>query len=330
MYKIAISHRLHDDGMAALEKEARITILDKKTPEITEADIAGQDGLIIRIGTIGRAVIERSQALKAIGRPGVGVANVDVKAATEAGIPVVVTPNANTLSVAEHTIALVLAFAKDLLFQDRELRKGRFEVRSRYKAFEIEGKTLGLVGFGNIGREVGRLAKGLGMRVLVYDPVVTIESVEACGHEYRASLEEVLSAADVVSLHVPLIEKTRNLIGAEALRSMKRSALLVNCARGGVVDEEALFEALRDGVVAGAALDVFGTEPPDKNDRLFTLDNVLVTPHMAAQTKEAASRMAVRAVQGVLAVVRGERWPHVVNPEAYTHPRWIGGQVQHA
>lgn len=322
MYKIAISHRLHEDGMAALEKEAVVTILDKKTPEITAADIGEQDGLIIRIGTIDRTAIEKSPALKAIGRPGVGVDNVDVRAATEAGIPVVVTPNANTLSVAEHTITLILAFAKDLLFQDREFRKGRFDVRSRYKAFEIEGKTLGLVGFGNIGREVGRLAKSLGMQVLVYDPVATRESVEASGHAYRASLEELLPESDVVSLHVPLVEKTRNLIGAEALRTMRKNALLVNCARGGVVDEEALFAALRDGVLAGAALDVFGMEPPDKRNPLFTLDNVVVTPHMAAQTREAASRMAVRAVRGVLAVIGGEKWPHVANPEAYKHPKW--------
>ena len=322
MHKVAISHRLYEDGMKVLEKEAVVTILDKKTPEITEVDILGQEGLIIRIGTIGRTAIERSPDLRVLGRPGVGVDNVDMKAATEAGIPVVVTPNANSLSVAEHAVTLILAFAKDLLFQDREFRKGRFEVRSRYKAFEIQGKTLGLVGFGNIGRETAKLCAGLGMKVLVYDPVATKQAVEACGYGFCSGLDELLTAADAVSLHVPLVEGTRNLIGAKELRRMKKEALLVNCSRGGIVDETALYEALQAEVIAGAALDVFGTEPPDKNERLFTLDNVIVTPHMAAQTKEAAARMSGRAAEGVLAVLRGERWPHVANPEVYEHPRW--------
>jgi D-3-phosphoglycerate dehydrogenase len=324
MYQVAISHRLHEDGMAILERDADVVILDKKTPEITGGDVAGKDGIIIRIGTMDRKAILEADKLKVIGRPGVGVDNVDVKTATEAGIPVVVTPNANTLSVAEHTIACILALAKDIRYSDNELRKGRFEVRSRYKAMEIQSKTLGLIGFGHIGKETARLGKALGMEVLVYDPLMSRQNIESSGYAFSPDLENLLTVSDIVSIHVPLIDTTRNLIGGKELKMMKKEALLVNCSRGGIVNEEALYDALSSSAIAGAALDVFTREPPEKDNKLLSLENLIVTPHMAAQTREAAARMARMAAEGVLAVIRGEKWPHVTNPAAYEHERWKG------
>ena len=322
MYKVAVTQKLHEDGLAVLEKESVVTNLDKKNPEVTTAEIAGQDGLIIRIGTIDRTVIETSPKLKVIGRPGVGYDNIDMEAATEAGILVVVTPGANTLSVAEHTVAMMMMFSKDILFCDRELRKGNFQARNRYKAFELDKKQLGLVGLGNIGKETARLAAGLGMSVSVYDPVISPGDIEDLGYTPVAELDDLLQFADIISIHVPLLDSTRNMLGKRELGLMKKCALLVNCSRGGIVDEEALYKALASGEIAGATIDVFSVEPPAEDNKLFALDNVILTPHMAAQTKEAVSRMATRCSEGVLAVLRGERWLHVVNPEAYEHSRW--------
>ncbi len=322
MVKVAVTQKLHDDGIAVIEKDGFLVNLDKKTPEVTADEIKDQDGLIIRIGTIDRKVIEASPQLKVIGRPGVGYDNIDMDAATEAGILVVVTPGANTLSVAEHAVAMMMMFSKDILFCDRELRKGNFQARNRYKAFELDKKQLGLVGLGNIGKETARLASGLGMTVSVYDSVIPPEDIKALGYIPVSNLSDLLKDSDIVSIHVPLLDSTRNMIGKQELDLMKTSALLVNCSRGGIVDEDALYEALSSGEIAGAALDVFNTEPPAADNRLFTLDNVIVTPHMAAQTQEAVSRMASRCAEGVMAVIAGVRWPHVVNPQAYDHPRW--------
>ncbi len=251
----------HSDGMKILEKEAQVSVLDKKALEITREDITEQDGVIVRIGTMDRNAILESKRLKVIGRPGVGFDNIDVQAATEAGVLVVVTPNANTLSVAEHTIALILTFAKDIHYCDRAIRQGRFEVRSRYRAFEIQGKKIGLMGFGHIGRETARLSKALGMDVQVYDPLVPTADIEAIGYGGCDSLSDLLETSDIVSLHIPLNNETRNLIGRGELGIMKKDSLLVNCARGGTVDEDALREALETHGIAGAALDVFAREP---------------------------------------------------------------------
>ncbi len=316
MFKVALTQRIHDDGMAILRREAEVTILNLKSPKIRAEDLFDKEGLIIRIGTLDRETILASSRLKVIGRTGVGYDNIDIKTATERGIPVVITPNANTLSVAEHTIALILTLSKDVVRSDKELRKGNFDVRNSFKAFEVTGKTLGIIGFGNIGKEVARLARALGMLIGVYDPVVQDYEVRAQGYEYFPSLHPLLEVSDIITLHVPLTAYTRNMIGKRELAMIKQGALIINCARGGVVDEEALYEALVSGHLGGAGLDVFGQEPPGSH-KLFSLETVVVTPHMAAQTREAASRMACMAAEGVLAILKGQRWPHVVNPEVF-------------
>lgn len=322
MNKVVITHRLHEAGMKLLDGKVDVVITNTGVPREMLPALADADGLIIRIGSIDKETMLAAENLKVIGRPGVGVDDVDVKAATELGIPVVVAPGANTLSVAEHALALIFAAAKDVLNSDRRTRAGDFGVRNSYKAFELAGKTLGLIGCGNIGRELARLAAAVGMEVVVYDPYVEAASVEQLGYIYEPAMERVLSCADVVSLHVPLTDKTRNLIGERELKLMKPTAVLINCARGGTVDEQALVKALKAGAIHSAGLDVFAAEPVKAGSPWAELDNVVVTPHMAGLTREAAAGVATLAAEGVLAVLGGQKWPHVANKDVYKHPRW--------
>ncbi|MGE4284341.1 MAG: hydroxyacid dehydrogenase [Clostridia bacterium] len=322
MKNVVISHRLHEDGMNVLKDKVNVIIPNNGNPREIASELAVADGVIIRIGSMDKEAIMSAPNLRAIGRPGVGVDNIDLKAATERGIPVVIAPGANTLSVAEHTIGLIFTAAKDIRFSDAETRKGNFGVRSSYKAVELAGKKLGLIGSGNIGSVVGRLCKGLGMEVGIYDPYVQREKIESDGFSYYANMEVLLQEADFISIHTPLTGGTRGLIGTKELGLMKKDAFLINCSRGEVVNEPELIEALQEKKIAGAALDVFYDEPLPKGHILTTLENVILTPHMAAQTKEAASRMATMAAEGVVAILNGEKWPYVANKEAYDHPIW--------
>ncbi|TCP90123.1 D-3-phosphoglycerate dehydrogenase [Cricetibacter osteomyelitidis] len=323
MKKVVISHRLHDDGMAVLEKgNVQIAITNDGSPTAMLPELRDAEGLIIRIGSIDRETMLQCKNLKVIGRPGVGVDDVDVKTATELGIPVVIAPGANTRSVAEHAFALMFACAKDIVRSDKETRKDNFAIRSSYKAYELNNKTLALIGYGRIGSILAQMSKAIGMNVKVYDPFVKPKTIAEQGYTYCAELDDVIKGSDVISIHVPLTEKTRNLIGKREIGLMSANTILINCARGGVIDEDALVKALQTNQIHSAGLDVFAVEPIDVNSPLFALDNVIVSPHMAGQTKEAASGVATMAAEGVVAVMNGERWENVCNPEAYNHPRW--------
>ncbi len=323
MAKVVISHRLHNDGMAVLEKNnTNIVITNNGDPQVMLPELLDADGLIIRIGSIDRDTMLKAKNLKAIGRPGVGVDDVDVNTATELGIPVVIAPGANTRSVAEHAFALMFACAKDIVRSDKELRKGNFNIRSSYKAYELNNKTLALIGYGRIGSILAQMSNAIGMHIKVYDPFVSAEVVEKEGYQYCAQLSDAIEDAHVISIHVPLTKETKNLIGEREINLMNANTILINCARGEVVDENALTRALEQGVIHSTGLDVFAHEPVNINSPLFKLNNVTVSPHMAGQTKEAASGVATMAAEGVLAVINGERWPYVCNPEAYEHPRW--------
>jgi D-3-phosphoglycerate dehydrogenase len=323
MTKVVITQRLHEDGMALLEKEGvEAAIAGTGNPKEYAPLLKDAQGLIIRIGSIDRAAMQGAPGLRVIGRPGVGVDDVDVAAATELGIPVVVVPGANTRSVAEHGLMLLFALAKDMPRSDRETRKGNFNIRNSFKAIELKSRTLGLIGCGAIGSEFARMASAIGMGVLVYDPFVAAENIAAQGWRHTADLNEVFSTADAVSLHVPLTDETRNLVGGREIGLMKPTAILINCARGGIVDETALYAALKENRIHGAGFDVLAKEPFDADNPLMTLNNFIVTPHMAGQTREAASGVATGAVRGVLAVIAGEKWPKVANPGVYEHPRW--------
>jgi D-3-phosphoglycerate dehydrogenase len=253
---------------------------------------------------------ERGERLRVIGRAGVGVDNVDVEAATRLGIVVANAPESTVVSAAEHTIGLLVALARNIPQAHAALTAGRWE-RSAWGGVELAGKTLGVLGFGRIGQQVARRALGLGMRVVAHDPFVADERVRELGAEPAASRDDVLAAADFVTLHLPLTDETRGTIGAEAFARMREGVRLVNAARGELVDEQALADALRDGKVAGAALDVFSREPYD--GPLLGLEHVVVTPHLAASTAEAQDRAGVIVAEQVACALEGRVVTNAVN-----------------
>ena len=267
------------------------------------AEIIGDfDALVIRSATtVDAQLLERATRLKVVGRAGVGVDNVDVDAATRRGIVVANAPEATAVSAAEHAVALMLALSRNLPQAHAALKAGRWE-RNRFAGAELAGKTLGVLGLGRIGREVARRALALGMRVVAYDPFVAGERFRELGVE-PAALDDVYVAADVITLHLPLTDETRGLIGREALARMRDGVRIVNAARGELVDEDALLEALRSGKVAGAALDVFATEP--YAGPLLDVEQVVVTPHLAGSTSEAQDRAGVMIAEQVAAALEG-------------------------
>jgi D-3-phosphoglycerate dehydrogenase / 2-oxoglutarate reductase len=275
------------------------------------AIIGEYDGIVIRSATkVTAELIEQAGKLKVIGRAGVGVDNVDVDAATRRGIVVANAPESTVVSAAEQTIGLLVALARNIPQAHAALKQGRWE-RSRWSGVELDGKTLGVVGFGRIGQQVARRAGGLGMRVVAYDPFVSEERFRELGVDRAVTLDDVLGAADVVTLHCPLTEETHGLIGREAIAKMRDGARIVNAARGALVDEAALEEAIRSGKLAGAALDVFSEEP--YSGPLLELDEVVTTPHLAASTDEAQDRAGVIVAEQVVAALDGGVVSNAVN-----------------
>ena len=273
--------------------------------------IAGYDAIVIRSATkLTAEVLERAERLKVIGRAGVGVDNVDVAAATRRGIVVANAPESTVVSAAEHTIGLLVALARNIPQAHAALRAGRWE-RSRWGGVELADKTLGVLGFGRIGRQVARRALGLGMRVVGYDPFVAPERFRELGAEHAATPDAVFAAADFLTLHLPLTDETRGFVDAAAIERMRPGVRIVNAARGELVDEAALAAAVRTGRVAGAALDVFSTEP--YSGELLELDDVVVTPHLAASTDEAQDRAGLIVAEQVVAALDGGLVTNAVN-----------------
>ena len=291
MPKVLIADRM--SALAAEVFAARGVEADVKTglaPEELKAVIAEYDGLAVRSATKATAeIIQAADNLKVIGRAGIGVDNIDLDAATERGIVVMNTPFGNSITTAEHAIAMMAALARQIPLADRSTRAGKWE-KSRFMGIELCKKELGIIGCGNIGAIVATLALGLKMRVLVYDPYLSPERANALQVE-RMELDELLARADIISLHVPATPETRGILDAAALAKTKPGVFIVNCARGGLVVEEDLKVAIESGHVAGAALDVFATEPARDNP-LFELDQVIVTPHLGASTEEAQENVA--------------------------------------
>jgi D-3-phosphoglycerate dehydrogenase len=245
-------------------------------------------------------LISRAPELRAIGRAGVGVDNVDIEAATERGVAVFNAPGGNTLAAAELTLGLMLSVARKIPEADASLRSGRWE-RAAFKGVELAGKTLGLIGAGRIGGEVAIRCRAFGMTVVVYDPYLTADRADELGVEL-VDLATVLARADFISIHVPLNDETRGIVGEETLAKMKRTAYLVNASRGGVVDEPALAAALREGAIAGAALDVYETEPLDTDSPLRDVPNLVLTPHLGASTAEAQEGVATEVAVKIRAM----------------------------
>lgn len=284
-----------------------------KAQELTHL-VIGIDGWIAGLDEIDASVIAAADRLKVIARYGVGFDRVDVAAATKRGIVVTNTPGANSAAVAELTIGLMLALGRQICQSDQAVRRGQWP---RYSGAGLGGKTVGLVGFGSIGREVARRLAVFQCRVLVADPYVSPDVVSGCGAS-RVSLDELLPASDFVCLHAASTPETAGMVNDSFLRKMRSGAFLVNTARGELIDEAALRQSLESGRLRGAALDCFSKEPPGADHPLLQLPQVIVTPHTGAHTDEAVNAMGRMALDACLAVLRGERPAHIVNPDVYT------------
>jgi D-3-phosphoglycerate dehydrogenase len=290
--KIFVADDVSDTGLQPLRSagfnvEKRVGLA---RAELVEA-LKDSDGLIVRSETkVTADLLEEAPSLRVIGRAGVGVDNIDVPAATIRGVVVMNAPDGNTITTAEHTIALLISLARSIPQANSSLKAGRWE-RKKFIGVELQGKTLGIVGLGRIGRVVASRARALGMQIVAYDPFIAPEQARDLEIEL-APLDEVYARADFLTVHTPLTAETRGLIGAEVFARMKHGARLINCARGGLVDEDALYEALMSGSISGAALDVFSEEPPPVDHRLLQLDQVIATPHLGASTTEAQEGVA--------------------------------------
>ena len=295
--KIFIADDVNDEKLAPL-RDAGFTV-EKETKLDFDAlaeKMKDADGVIVRSATkITAELMDKSEKLRVIGRAGVGVDNIDVKAATERGIVVMNAPDGNTITTAEHTIALLVSMARNVPQAHAKLQNGIWDKKS-FVGVELNGKTLGVIGLGRIGRHVANIAKGFGMKILAFDPFVSSEQAKDLGIEI-GNLDEVLQKADFLTIHTPVTDETRNIIGREAFAKMKKGVRLVNCARGGLVDETALLEAIENGTVAAAAMDVFESEPLDANSPLLKNDKIITTPHLGASTTEAQEGVALTVAE---------------------------------
>jgi D-3-phosphoglycerate dehydrogenase / 2-oxoglutarate reductase len=314
VYRVLVADQIALDGLAPLRDDPRFELIVKpglKGDELADA-IASADAVLVRSATqITRESLARANGLKVIGRAGVGVDTIDVDAATERGIAVLTAPAGNTISAAELTFALTLALARRVAAADRSMKAGQWD-RKSFSGSELYGKTLGLVGAGRIGGEVAKRARAFGMQVIAYDPFLTADRAMTLGID-RVELDEVLRRADVISLHVPLTDATTGLLGDRELGLMKRTAVIVNAARGGVVQEESLARALKEKRIAGAALDVFEQEPLPADHPFRTLDNVVLTPHLGASTAEAQQNVAIEIAEAVRAALTDGDLSRAVN-----------------
>ena len=317
--RVLVTESIHQVGWDMLAGETEAKAWAGPGTEPLAKALEGVQGAIVRVAKFPADAIRGAKDLRIIAKHGVGYDNIDVKAATECGIIVTNTPTANSQSVAEHALTLLLAVARRVGDFSRDLALKRIRPQKEYQGVELSGKVMGVIGVGGAGLRLARMTgNGLEMRVIGYDPY---KDPWPAGIEHMSTLEELLAQADFVSIHVPLTPETRHLFNASALAKMKRTAILVNTSRGGIVEEGALGKAVRDGIIAGAGLDVVEDEPLKADHPLAGLPTVLLTPHMAGVTEEAMMRMAQNAAEDVLRVLRGERPKYLVNPEVLTSGR---------
>lgn len=288
--KVLVCDKLGDKSLNAI-RDAGIDVTYKTgmSPEELKKTVPNYDVIVVRSATrVTREIIDAAKNLKLIARPGVGLDSIDVKAAGEKGIEVRNTPDATTASVAEHTIGLMLALARNIPQGYKSIKEGRWD-RKKYSGSELMGKTLGLIGFGRIGRETAKRAQAFGMSVIAYDPLAPKDAGKGLGIPLL-SLDDVLGKSDYISIHVPLIPETRHMINAGSIKKMKKGVRIINCARGGIVDENAVASAIKAGHVAGAAFDVFEKEPPEAENPLLALEQFISVPHLGASTAEGQAR----------------------------------------
>ncbi|MFQ6018410.1 MAG: hydroxyacid dehydrogenase [Kiloniellaceae bacterium] len=308
MKKVLIIQPIHEAGLNVLRREADLAyeVVTDLAGDHLKAKVKDADAIIVRTARLGAEAIEAARKLRIVSRHGVGYDNVDVAALTRRRIPLTVIGDVNAVTVAEHALYMMLTLARRGLGYDRAVRAGHFDIRETWATAELWRKKALILGLGRIGREVARRCRGFDMEVLVYDPYIPRQAVANAGLRRVEALRAGLGDADYVTLHLPLTEETRNLIGRAELAAMKPTAFLVNTARGGVVDEGALQWALRSGEIAGAGLDTFVDEPPKPDDPLLQLDNVVLSPHCASLTAECAARMAIAAAENVVRGLEGK------------------------
>jgi D-3-phosphoglycerate dehydrogenase len=308
---VLVADPIADEGLAVLREHARIKVVSGDRAAL-DRSLSEADALLVRSETrVTAELLDRAPRLRVIGRAGAGVDTIDVDAATQRGIVVVNAPGGNAVAAAEHTLALMFALARRVAPADASMKRGEWK-RSAYMGSELTGKTLALIGLGKVGSEVARRALGLDMRVTVYDPYVPDEHARRSGME-PLELDALLQSADFVSLHVPLTEATRGILSAARLAQLPRGAFVVNCARGGLIDNEALLAALDEGRLAGAAVDVFASEPVSPDDPLPRHPKVVATPHLGASTVEAQVNVAAQIANEVLAVLEGRPAQFAIN-----------------
>ncbi|TRM11690.1 phosphoglycerate dehydrogenase [Lentibacillus cibarius] len=313
MFHILVADPISKEGLDVLQQNPNVTVTEDTnlSPDELESRIGQFDGLLVRSQTkVTRPIIEKASKLKIIGRAGVGVDNIDLDAATEQGIIVVNAPNGNTNSAAEHTMAMTMALSRQIPQAHVSLQNGKWD-RKKYVGVELKGKTLGIIGLGRIGTEVAYRAKGQRMDVIAYDPFLTEEKAEQMGVTY-GTLEEVLQESDYITVHTPLLKETRHMIDANAFSRMKDGVHIINCARGGIIEEEALYDAIVSGKVAGAAIDVL-EEEPFQDHKLLTLPEVIATPHLGASTVEAQENVAIDVCHDIISHLTGDTAKNPVN-----------------
>ncbi len=309
--KVLVSDSLSEEGITKLQQHFTVDVSTGLSEDELVEKIRDYDALLIRSGTqVTKNVIDAADKLKIIGRAGVGVDNIDIDAATRKGIIVVNAPEGNMLSAAEHTIGMMMGLARNIPQANASLKSKKWE-RKKFMGVEVNGKTLGVIGLGRIGAEVAKRAQGLDMNILAYDPFITEERALELGVKL-ASVREIAEKSDFITVHTPLTKETRNIIDADEFAVMKDGVRLINCARGGIINEEALADALENGKVAGAAFDVFVNEPPF-DSRFTEFDNVIVTPHLGASTEEAQVNVAVSVADEVVTVLQGGSAKNAIN-----------------
>lgn len=319
---VLISEPIHPDGTeilkAKLGDRVEVVTLPTLTREGLVEAIREADALIVRIAKVDASLLEGAKKLRVIGKHGIGVDNIDIDAATAKRIPVVFTPGTNDEAVAEHTLMMMIMLAKRCDRTRREMMAGRFsQIRALAPGQDIFGRTLGLVGVGRIGSRVGEICRlSFGMKVLAFDPYITPERAKAIGAEKVESLGELLESSEFVSVHTPLTPETKRLIGSAELARMPEGAFIINCARGGIIDEAALLQSLESGHLGGAGLDAYAAEPPDISSPLFARDDVIATPHTAGGTADAMRNIARLVAEEVALVLCDEKPRYVVNAKA--------------
>lgn len=331
-YKVLLTESIAQAGINFLKENAEVVIAPDPSEETLIPLIQDADAMLIRSTRATGRLMEAGPRLKVIGRHGIGLDNIDLQKATQLGITVVHTPGANTNAVAEHALWAMLHCARNFNKAEKAFRQGVFSTggslpglvqKKGYTTIELSGKILGLVGMGRIARRLAEMAVNcLRMQVRAYDPMVPDEVYVSSGVYRCDTLEGVFKKADFISLHVPYSKDTRHLVGKKELALMKPGSYLINTSRGGIIDEQALYRALKEEVLSGAALDVFENEPPTEDMPFWGLDNVLLTPHMAAMTDLALVNMATDVALGILDVLRNKKPQYLANPEVWGSAQW--------